>query len=387
MKATRLSIIVLLSVCCVVWSFSVLAVQYDPLVEQAQKALTELGYNPGQIDGKMGNKTAAAIQKFQQSAGLSVTGELDQPTQEKLGLIEPPAAPKPEPPKTPPAARFTNPDGTIPIAGDVVVDNSTGSTWLRSPQGSNKWKAAVALCEELTTGGYDDWRLPTVKELYSLLDYAESGPLLPSDHPFLDVKSMYENSDSISMWTSEVTADSPSEAWTVDIYDGTTGTCHSNYYQLIWPVRGASAEMPSPRFTNPDGSAPVSGDVVVDQATGLMWLKHHGRKTYVWEDAKALCEDLTVGGYDDWRLPTISELHSLIDYSQLGPALPPDYPFTIDPPGNPSLEATNISYNYWTASSPSSDSDKVWSIRMQTGFVSFLDKSDKKVWWAVRGGE
>jgi hypothetical protein len=83
----------------------------------------------------------------------------------------------------------------------------------------------------------------------------------------------------------------------------------------------------------------------------------------------------------------VRELHRLIDYSQLGPALPPDHPFTIDHPGNPSLEATNISYNYWTASSPSGDPNKVWSVRMQTGFIRFLDKSDKKLSWAVRGGE
>ncbi len=42
-----------------------------------------------------------------------------------------------------------------------------------------------------------------------------------------------------------------------------------------------------------------------------------------WADAKQYCEDLVLGGYDDWRLPNIDELETIIDYSRFDPAIDP----------------------------------------------------------------
>lgn len=96
MKTTRLSIIVVLVICCAVWSLNTFAAKYDPVVEQVQKKLTELGYAPGPIDGKMGNKTATAIKSFQKDNGLAETGKINEATLTKLGLkkLETEAAPK-----------------------------------------------------------------------------------------------------------------------------------------------------------------------------------------------------------------------------------------------------------------------------------------------------
>lgn len=68
------------------WPAKSLAASGDPLVEQAQQRLQELGYNPGPVDGKMGSKTIAAIKKFQQDTQLPTTGRLDTATRKKLGL-------------------------------------------------------------------------------------------------------------------------------------------------------------------------------------------------------------------------------------------------------------------------------------------------------------
>jgi hypothetical protein len=40
-----------------------------------------------------------------------------------------------------------------------------------------------------------------------------------------------------------------------------------------------------------------------------------------WESAKKYCKDLTIGQRKDWRLPTIQELLSIVDYSKFDPAL------------------------------------------------------------------
>jgi peptidoglycan hydrolase-like protein with peptidoglycan-binding domain len=55
-------------------------------VRQAQQKLKDDGDYAGQVDGKMGPKTAQAIKKFQQSNGLPQTGHLDQQTASKLGV-------------------------------------------------------------------------------------------------------------------------------------------------------------------------------------------------------------------------------------------------------------------------------------------------------------
>ena len=58
------------------------------------------------------------------------------------------------------------------------------------------------------------------------------------------------------------------------------------------------------------------GDVVLDQATGLMWQKSGSDGELEYEDARAYIQQLNrqrFAGYDDWRLPTIEELMSLLE--------------------------------------------------------------------------
>jgi Putative peptidoglycan binding domain len=56
------------------------------LIHQAQERLTEKGFDPGPITGQMGAKTQDALRQFQQSQGLTPSGELDEPTHRALGI-------------------------------------------------------------------------------------------------------------------------------------------------------------------------------------------------------------------------------------------------------------------------------------------------------------
>lgn len=108
MRAKQMMIISVMFLCCLCWSFEAIAAQYDPIVEQVQKKLTELGYDPGPADGKMGNKTLIAIKSFQKDNGLLQNGEMNEATLKKLGIetpetkppeTQPTPPPKPTPPK------------------------------------------------------------------------------------------------------------------------------------------------------------------------------------------------------------------------------------------------------------------------------------------------
>jgi hypothetical protein len=60
------------------------------------------------------------------------------------------------------------------------------------------------------------------------------------------------------------------------------------------------------------GRYEIKGEVVADRKTHLTWQRARGCKMLGYADASKYCEDLTIGGYSDWRLPTISELKTLI---------------------------------------------------------------------------
>jgi hypothetical protein len=53
-------------------------------IRTAQRILGQLGFEPGTIDGQMGNITRAAIKEFQRSRSLTVNGLLDEPTWQAL---------------------------------------------------------------------------------------------------------------------------------------------------------------------------------------------------------------------------------------------------------------------------------------------------------------
>jgi len=55
-------------------------------VRAAQEALKAKGFDPGEIDGRMGPHTQAAIGEFQKSVGIRETGRFDQVTLTQLGV-------------------------------------------------------------------------------------------------------------------------------------------------------------------------------------------------------------------------------------------------------------------------------------------------------------
>jgi peptidoglycan hydrolase-like protein with peptidoglycan-binding domain len=55
-------------------------------VKAAQQALKDKGHDPGDIDGKMGPKTQAALRDFQKAQGMQATGRLDPKTMQSLGM-------------------------------------------------------------------------------------------------------------------------------------------------------------------------------------------------------------------------------------------------------------------------------------------------------------
>lgn len=118
-------------------------------------------------------------------------------------------------------------DGS-PTASDwvAVLDRETQLIWSREtlPCGEVSWKKAQKACADLSLAGWTDWRLPTRKELLSLVDDTRYSPAI--DTAYFDCRSSW-------YWTSTPAAFSPGDyAWCVFFYDGDSywGNQDSDYY-------------------------------------------------------------------------------------------------------------------------------------------------------------
>jgi peptidoglycan hydrolase-like protein with peptidoglycan-binding domain len=56
------------------------------MITEIQRALTEKGYSPGELDGEFGHSTEAAVVEFQRAHGLVVDGEVGPETAAELGV-------------------------------------------------------------------------------------------------------------------------------------------------------------------------------------------------------------------------------------------------------------------------------------------------------------
>lgn len=119
------------------------------------------------------------------------------------------------------------------------------------------------------------------------------------------------------------------------------------------------------------------GDAAVrDDETGLVWEKTLETAELSWTDALAACADKDVGGRKGWRLPSISELASLVDPSMTaGSTLPLGHPFT------------NVKTDvYWSATTLAGNSKSAWLVFFDTGKVTHAFKTITFHVWCVRGG-
>ena len=235
--------------------------------------------------------------------------------------------------------------------GLTVHDNITDLTWQRSPDTDGDgvltrhdkltFSQAQALPAKLNAvkfGGFDDWRLPTIKELYSLFDARGIDPSGPGGNdvskltPFIDTN--YFKFAYGDPHTGERVIDSQYASSTKYVGKGARGFAKLfgvNFadgrikgYDLFMPgdgvgktffvlcVRGNTAYGKNDFHDNADGT-------ITDHATGLMWSKADSGQGMNWQAALAWVQKKNSEnffGHDDWRLPSVKELQSLVDYSR-----------------------------------------------------------------------
>lgn len=208
-----------------------------------------------------------------------------------------------------------NRDGT-------VTQNSTGLIWMRCKYGESwtgsacsgtaipfTWKEANAFT--FSFGGKSDWRLPSIAEANSIFD---SGNIFLNGYDFL--------------WSATPAVLSNTSSWT---YGGNVSTIMdiSRTYPVRY-VRGVPFD-PKVAYT-PTGDFRDNGDgTVVHLKTGLMWMRCPLGQTWTggscsgearrlsWQQALTMA--YSYAGYNDWYLPSRTELSSIVEYKNSFPAL------------------------------------------------------------------
>ncbi len=266
-----------------------------------------------------------------------------------------------------------NGDGT-------VTDLNTGLMWQQATLDKVTWEEAVSGAETFDLAGYTDWRLPTIKELFSLIHFdAYLGqseetckPYVDTDYfevGFGDADAGERLLDAQYLSSNEyvnLTMEGEHAVFGVNFIDGRIKGYGTTYpdsgnpkYFFVWYVRGTEA------FTN---DFVDNGDnTVTDNATGLMWTKFdsgtydgtagtQGDGRMDWEESLKWCEDLVHAGYSNWRMPNAKELQSILDYSR-APKDAAGSVAAIDPTFNISvgLDSPNGEYPYHWASTTHPD--------------------------------
>jgi len=158
------------------------AFQYDPEINEAQIALNKRGYNCGKPDGIWGKMTESALIKFQRDSELLVSGQLDDETKKKLGIISTARS------VIDSRYREMGRDGHyIVFSSGVVRDTNTELEWVAGPDKDTNWDEAKRWVENLTVDG-SGWRMPTIEELETLY---EPGRGARNMTPLLEISGWY----------------------------------------------------------------------------------------------------------------------------------------------------------------------------------------------------
>lgn len=165
----------------------------------------------------------------------------------------------------------------------------------------NEFKSYVDYLNEISYGGFSDWRVPSKHELRSLINYAGIDPAYN--------KEIFKTVTPDDYWCgAEPFGPRPDCGWVINFNIGSTTAKNQSLQSQGIAVRGKKLPPPQERFKdNGDGT-------ITDNFLKLMWQKDaNGRTSYA--QVMEMLPDFELGGYRDWRLPTMHELSSIFDDS------------------------------------------------------------------------
>ncbi|EMN91172.1 DUF1566 domain-containing protein [Leptospira weilii] len=287
---------------------------------------------------------------------------------------------------TPNARTFSAPTPSCEFTSDyTTLDTLHGLTWKTCAQGqtgSNCSGAATAInwnnanaglagsCTALNGlnggkgyAGKTNWRIPTIKELASLLHY--------SNNPHINNTSFPNTFSGTNYMTNTPDITTPGSNWAINFSALNLGILNEPQGNNI-NLRCVSGN-PIPVFSFVD----LLNGTVRDQNTGLLWSQCSEGQAGAgcigapldldWSAALNACDVLNLAGRTNWRLPNANELLSIVDFNNNNPAI------------NVASFPNTPNSNYWTSTTYENNTFFTVSISFTTGslFTGLNDKAQQ----------
>ena len=231
---------------------------------------------------------------------------------------------------------------------NTITDNVTGLMWEKDMGMKMTLKEATLKAKNSNLGGFSDWRVPTIKELYSLILFTGKVKGATAIDSFIDTKYFTQPIGNTNIGEREIDA----QTWSSTEYVGRTMKNDETVFGVNFVdgrIKGYPKYNPRTQEENKMYFRMVRGNVdygknnfidnedgtISDLSTGLMWQKADDGKGKDWEEALSYAENLELANHSDWRLPNAKELQSIVDYSRSPQT-------TKSPAINPVFETTEI---------------------------------------------
>lgn len=211
----------------------------------------------------------------------------------------------------------------------TITDNVTGLMWQQGLTEKLTYEQAQEKVKSFNLAGYGDWRIASLKELYSLIQFTGTVMGEKALTPFIDTRYFVQTIGDSNQGEREIDA----QVWSSTEYVGKTMNNDDTVFGVNFVdgrIKGYPKYNPRTREANKmyfrfvrenkdygKNKFVDNGDgTITDTATGLTWQKADSAQGMNWQDALEYSNDLELGGHDDWRLPNAKELQSIVDYSR-----------------------------------------------------------------------
>ena len=246
-----------------------------------------------------------------------------------------------------------------------VRDNVTGLTWYL-PDSAQTF--ATSFSSAMCGIPAADWRLPSLSEAQGLINFGKSG--VAAHDAIINLPSVTSTQNYI--WTDSELGNN--QAIAIAVEDGATWTLGDSNSAILLPVAGKSyvysdSELPANCTAQKNGSAryeDVSATygegVYRDRVTNLVWdtaLKNSAN----WQTA--------LNQTDDWRVPNVKELVSLVDTGCANPAW------------NQALFGTDSAV-LWSSTYDANNNTNAWAVDFASGEVFTAAQTGSKAYLLVR---
>jgi hypothetical protein len=278
---------------------------------------------------------------------------------------------------------YTSTNDFIDNKDGTVVHKKTGLMWQRCAVGQT-WNGSTcsgtattmhhleATQQKSNVSNYSDWRLPTINELSSIVEYKNYSASIN--------KSIFPNAASTWFWTISDDFVSPNAAsWIVDFINGTEGSYLQGYDYAVRLVRTVTytKDTPTEDFTdNQDGTVTHSKTGLTWQrcAIGQTWTGSVCSGTATTKDWDTAMLTFSKAECNQWHLPRIDELYSIIEHGSYNPSIN-------------NVIFKNIGDYFWSSSINNFNQNRAWVVGFNDGNDGYYDKKNQYSTILVRGGK